>query len=47
VLFVAEDQAADFERLKDEISKLVIKHRHVGLAAASQVLWDQIKTQPK
>lgn len=47
VLFVSEDQTADFERLKDEISKLVIKHRHIGLAAASQVLWEQIKAQPK
>jgi hypothetical protein len=47
VFFVSEDQTADFERLKDEISKLVTKHRLVGLAAASQVLWDQIKAQPK
>ena len=43
VIFVSKNEEAEFAQLKDQLTKIVKANGQVGLAAASQVIWDQLK----
>jgi hypothetical protein len=43
VLFVSKEDEKDLHRLKGQIARLVNEYPQVGIAAASQAIWDQLK----
>jgi hypothetical protein len=47
VVFVSHENEKQLAKLKSEISKLVSGNRQIGVAAASQAIWDQLKELPE
>jgi hypothetical protein len=43
VLFVSKEDEKDLHRLKGQIAKLVHDNPQIGMVAASQAIWDQLK----
>jgi len=43
VVFVSQEDEAALRQMKAEIGRLIAKRKQIGIAAASQVIWDELK----
>ena len=47
VIFIAQEDEDEIKKLKQSVSAMISKHKHIGLAAAYLAIWENLKINPE